>query len=118
MQFIDTLGISKRDFYAQTGISRGTLESPTGITEETMAKFIAFYPNISPKWLLMGEGEALRQDDKSGQGEHQEQEHEAASTLLLKRVEELIIENYKLKRDLLRMLDQQEFQKSTNKSKK
>lgn len=118
MQFIDTLGISKREFYARTGISRGTLESPTGITEDTLAKFIAFYPNISPEWLLMGEGEALRQDDKSRQVGSQEQAHEATSTLLLKRVEELTIENYKLKGDLRQMQDQQEIQKSTKKSKK
>jgi len=56
LQYIDTLSISKRDFYAQTGISRGTLESNTGITEDTVAKFIAFYPNISPNWLLTGAG--------------------------------------------------------------
>lgn len=60
MQYIDNLGISKRDFYSQTGISRGTLESPTGITEDTMAKFIAFCPQISPEWLLSGTGEMLK----------------------------------------------------------
>jgi hypothetical protein len=52
--FADTLNISKRDFYKKTGISRGTLESPTGITEETIAKFLATYQNISPEWLLTG----------------------------------------------------------------
>lgn len=56
LQYIDTLGISKRDFYVKTGISRGTLESNTGITEETVAKFIAVFPEISPGWLLTGIG--------------------------------------------------------------
>jgi len=56
LQYIDTLTISKRDFYAKTGISRGTLESRTGITEETVAKFIVFYPEINPTWLLTGKG--------------------------------------------------------------
>lgn len=52
LQFIDTLGISKRDFYAKTGISRGTLESATGITEDTIAKVFATYSNLSPSWIF------------------------------------------------------------------
>lgn len=56
LQFIDTKNISMRDFYTQSGISRGTLESQSGITEDTVAKFIAVYPNISPTWLLYGTG--------------------------------------------------------------
>jgi len=56
LQFVDTLEISKRDFYDKTGISRGTLESQTGITEETLTKFFATYSNINPIWILTGEG--------------------------------------------------------------
>ena len=56
LYFAGTLGISKRDFYSKIGVSRGTLESNTGITEDVMAKFIAIYPNINPEWLLTGEG--------------------------------------------------------------
>lgn len=46
LQYVDTLGISKRDFYAKTGISRGTLESSTGITEDT------YYKRFSPLILI------------------------------------------------------------------
>lgn len=56
LQFVETLGISKRDFYGQVGISRGTLESGSGITEDVMAKFIAKYPNINVEWLVSGHG--------------------------------------------------------------
>ncbi len=56
LQYIDHQGISKRNFYDITSISRGTLNNPSGITEETLAKFIAVYPNISPYWLLFGTG--------------------------------------------------------------
>lgn len=63
LQFVDTLGISKRDFYAKTGISRGTLESVTGITEETVAKFVVFYPEVNTTWLLIGEGEMYKIDN-------------------------------------------------------
>ena len=56
LQYADTLKISKRDFYAKTGISRGTLESNTGITEETLAKFFAVYQEVNPGWILTGNG--------------------------------------------------------------
>lgn len=62
MQYIDTLSISMRDFYAKTGISRGTLESDSSITEVTLAKFIAFYPEINPTWLLTGTGRKFVED--------------------------------------------------------
>jgi hypothetical protein len=54
LQFIGNLNISKREFYLKTGISRGTLESNTGITEDILAKFIATYPNINIEWLIIG----------------------------------------------------------------
>lgn len=62
MQFCATLGISKRDFYSKIGVSRGTLESSTGITEDVMAKFIATYSEINISWLITGEGTMLKND--------------------------------------------------------
>ena len=53
------MGVSKRYFYETIGVSRGTLESSTGITEDVVAKFIAKYPEINPEWLLTGKGEML-----------------------------------------------------------
>lgn len=61
LYFAESLGISKREFYAKIGVSRGTLESKTGITEDVLAKFIATYPNISIEWLLKGEGNMIRE---------------------------------------------------------
>lgn len=57
LQFVDTLNISKRAFYAKIGVSRGTLESKTGITESVITKFIAEYPDLSAEWLLRGTGD-------------------------------------------------------------
>lgn len=65
LQFVDTLGISKRDFYAATGISRGTLESSSGITEETVAKVFATCPDLSPTWVVLGKGEMLNNQNLS-----------------------------------------------------
>lgn len=59
LQFAEYLGISKRDFYKAIGVSRGTLESKTGITEDVLAKFIATYPDVSIKWLITGCGDMM-----------------------------------------------------------
>ena len=55
--FVEKLGISKRDFYAKIGVSRGTLESKTGITEDVITKFYTAYPNINIEWLMTGNGD-------------------------------------------------------------
>ena len=60
LYFADTLGISKREFYTKIGVSRGTLESNTGITEDILAKFIAIFPEIDLYWLILGEGNMYR----------------------------------------------------------
>ncbi len=54
------MGISKRDFYTKIGVSRGTLESKTGITEDVIAKFFATYPEVNVEWLMLGVGEMLK----------------------------------------------------------
>ena len=60
LYFADSLGISKREFYTKIGVSRGTLESNTGITEDILAKFIAIFPEIDLYWLILGEGNMYR----------------------------------------------------------
>lgn len=63
LQFIGQLGISKREFYTKTGISRGTLESSTGITEDIVSRFLSVYQNISPDWLLTGNGSMEKESE-------------------------------------------------------
>ncbi len=60
LYFAGTLGISKRDFYTKIGVSRGTLESKTGITEDVITKFFATYPEVNVEWLMLGMGEMLK----------------------------------------------------------
>lgn len=64
LHFADTLGISKRDFYTQIGVSRGTLESNTGITEDIITKFITIFPTVSIEWLMTGDGEMYKTTTK------------------------------------------------------
>lgn len=60
LYFAGTLGISKRDFYTKIGVSRGTLESKTGITEDVITKFFATYPEVNIEWLMTGRGDMLQ----------------------------------------------------------
>lgn len=69
LKFAETLGISKREFYATISVSRGTLESKTGITEDVVAKFIAKYPDVSIEWLITGEGNMLKNSVHSQQSD-------------------------------------------------
>lgn len=57
LYFADSLNISRREFYKKIDVSRGTLESKSGITEEILSKFIATFPEINLQWLILGEGE-------------------------------------------------------------
>ena len=54
MEFAEKATGSKREFYSRTGISRGTLESHTGITEDTITKFFATFPEADPLFILTG----------------------------------------------------------------
>lgn len=65
LYFAGTLGISKRDFYTKIGVSRGTLESKTGITEDVITKFFATYPEVNIEWLMTGRGDMLKTNHTS-----------------------------------------------------
>lgn len=56
LQYIEYLGITKREFYLRTGISRGTIDNAAGITEDTLTKLLATYKNINLVWLMTGNG--------------------------------------------------------------
>ena len=72
LQYADTLGISKREFYKKIGVSRGTLESKTGITEDVLAKFIATYPEVSIDWLMKGTAEKTNVIDSEAHSKERE----------------------------------------------
>lgn len=62
LQFIDYKGISKYKFYQETGITRGVLDKESGISEDNIAKFIAYSDEINLEWLLLGKGEMLKRN--------------------------------------------------------
>lgn len=70
LHHIDVLGISKREFYKQTGISNGLLDKPGGVSETILEKYISVYPEISAQWLLSGEGEMFLEEGAKEAAEH------------------------------------------------
>jgi putative phage repressor len=66
LHFVNTLDISKRAFYDKIGVSRGTLESKSGATEDVVAKFIAAYPIVNINWLITGNGQMTNTQQSKG----------------------------------------------------
>ena len=60
--FLARKGITQYEFYQKTGITRGILGQNNGISEENISRFLAYYTEVSPEWLLTGQGEMLRAD--------------------------------------------------------
>lgn len=61
LEYIDFKGITPYRFYQETGVSRGILNKPGGIGEENIVKFLLKYPEVDEKWLLLGDGNMLKE---------------------------------------------------------
>ena len=62
MKFLEYKGVSKYEFYQKTGISNCILSQKNGLSEENLLRFLNYFGEISPEWLLLGKGEMLRND--------------------------------------------------------
>lgn len=63
LKFLDSKGISKYEFYKQTGITRGILDQNNGMNEENTARFLAVYKEVSAEWLITDRGEMLKSQE-------------------------------------------------------
>lgn len=62
IQFIDSKGISKANFYKKTAIKRGFLDTDkleSTVSDVFLAKIIEKYPELNLYWLIMGQGEMI-----------------------------------------------------------
>lgn len=64
LQYLGEKGISMYDCYAKTGITRGILGQNNGISEENLARFLAYYREVNIEWLILGHGSMLRSNDE------------------------------------------------------
>ena len=66
LQYLDYKGISKADFCRQTGFSYENFKGKSlksDIGGAVLGKIITVYSDISPEWLLTGEGSMLKTDN-------------------------------------------------------
>jgi hypothetical protein len=54
LQYLDCKGASKYECYQKTGIANGVLSQTNGMSEDNMLKFLSYYSDINPDWLLNG----------------------------------------------------------------
>lgn len=52
-------GVSPYEFYKESGVTRGILQQNNGISEDNIARFLAYAPDVSVEWLITSRGEML-----------------------------------------------------------
>lgn len=62
IEYLDKMDISKYECYKNTGMSRSVLSQSNGMTEDNLLKFLAYYKDINPVWLITGEGNMLKEE--------------------------------------------------------
>lgn len=91
-QFIKASNLSLRAFEKSIDVSNGVIrrfiDEETSIKSETIIRILTTYPDLSAEWLLRGNGEMLLS---------KQQAKDNSATLLIRRLEELTIENHTLR---------------------
>lgn len=64
LAYLDKKGITKYECYKNTGMSRSVLSQPSGMTEDNLLRFLAYYKDINPTWLITGEGDMTKEEIK------------------------------------------------------
>ena len=102
LQYLGFKGITMYKCYAETGISRGVLSQTNGVSEENLLKFINTYQDVSIVWLMTGNGNMIdsKNEIPAPKQEIQPKVIEVTPDFMLKRFEELVIENNSLKAEL------------------
>lgn len=60
IKYLDTKGVSKRDFYRQTQFSNGFLDSGEHIGSNNLKIIVDTYPDLSLDWLVLDKGEMIK----------------------------------------------------------
>lgn len=59
LRYLAQKGVSAYEFYKESGVTRGILQQNNGISEDNIARFLAYAPDVNIEWLLTGEGTML-----------------------------------------------------------
>lgn len=53
-------GVTPYEFYKNSGVTRGILQQNNGISEDNIARFLAYASDVNTEWLLTGRGDMLK----------------------------------------------------------
>ncbi len=60
LQYAEYKGFSKRKIYIESNIANGTLDKKSGLSEDSIEKFISTFTDVNANWLVTGQGEMLK----------------------------------------------------------
>lgn len=60
LKYLDFKGVSKYQYYKDSGTTRGILDKESGLSEDSIAKFIAYSGDVNADWLLTGNGAMIK----------------------------------------------------------
>jgi repressor LexA len=60
LKYLEFKGVTKYEFYQKTGISNGILSQNNGLSEENILRFLSYYKDVNPEWLITGNGEMIK----------------------------------------------------------
>ena len=68
-KYLDFKGETKANFYINTGISSGVLSQKNGLSEENIMRFLTFYTDVNPGWLITGDGPMIKVENPKEQSQ-------------------------------------------------
>lgn len=64
LQYLAIKGTTPYEFYKKSGVTRGVLNQNNGISEENIARFLAYAPDVNVEWLITGRGSMMGNNEK------------------------------------------------------
>lgn len=58
--YLANKGVTPYEFYKISGVTRGILQQSNGISEDNIARFLAYAPDVNIEWLITGKGYMLK----------------------------------------------------------
>ncbi len=64
--YLEHRGVTPYEFYKVSGVTRGVLQQNNGISEDNIARFLAYATDINIEWLITGKGNMLKSETPEG----------------------------------------------------
>lgn len=75
--YLANKGVTLYEFYKVSGVTRGILQQNNGISEDNIARFLAYATDINVEWLITGKGNMLKNTETGVQTEAAAPAHSA-----------------------------------------